>query len=36
MKIVLLTLLGAAAAIAAALTVKSRGEIARYNDMRKM
>jgi hypothetical protein len=36
MKIVLLALLGGVAAIAAALTVKSRDEIARYNDMRKM
>lgn len=36
MKIVLLALLGGVAAIAAALAVKSRGEIARYNDMRKM
>lgn len=36
MKIVLLVLLGGVAAIAAALTVKSRDEIARYNDMRKM
>jgi hypothetical protein len=35
-KIVLLVLLGGVAAIAAALTVKSRDEIARYNDMRKM
>ena len=36
MKIVLLALLGGVAAIADALTVKSRDEIARYNDMRKM
>jgi hypothetical protein len=35
-KIVLLALLGGVAAIAAALTVKSRDEIARYNDIRKM
>jgi hypothetical protein len=35
-KIVLLALLGGVAAIAAALTVKSRDEIARYNNMRKM
>jgi hypothetical protein len=35
-KILLLALLGGVAAIAAALTVKSRDEIARYNDIRKM
>jgi hypothetical protein len=35
-KILLLALIGAVAAIAAALTVKSRDEIARYNDIRKM
>jgi hypothetical protein len=32
----LFALFGGGAALAAALTVKSRGEIARYNDMRKM
>ena len=36
MKFVLLALLGGAVAIAAALTVKSKDEIVRYNDMRKM
>jgi hypothetical protein len=35
-KIVLLALRGGVATTPAALTVKSRGEIARYNDMRKM
>jgi hypothetical protein len=35
-KIVLLVLLGGAAAIAAALTAKSREEIARYREIRKM
>ncbi len=36
MKIVLLALLGGVAAFAAALAVKSRGEVARDNVMRKM
>ncbi len=36
MKILLLVLLGGAAAIAAALTVKSKDEINRYRDIRKM
>ena len=36
MKSVLLVLLGAIATIAAVLTVRSRGEIARYNAIRKM
>jgi hypothetical protein len=35
-KFVLLALLGGVAAIAAALAVKSKDEIARYNDLRKM
>lgn len=36
MKFLLLALLGGAAAIGAALAVKSRDEIARYRDIRKM
>jgi hypothetical protein len=35
-KVLLLVLVGGAAAIGAALAVKSRDEIARYNDIRKM